>query len=89
MSTPSLLGHGLDICMYDFVVVVVFYPTIQEPYSVSMELGGKFEGKKGQAEGQERQNKDKRGQGEGQERQNKEKPGGKKGQDEGQERQNK
>ena len=48
--------------MYVFVVaIVVFYPTIQEPYLVFMELGGKFEGKKGQDEGQERQNKEKRG----------------------------
>ena len=29
-----------------FVVVVLFYPIIQEPYTVFMELGGKFEGKK-------------------------------------------
>ena len=48
--------------MYVFVVViVVFYPTIREPYLVFMELGGKFEGKKGQDEGQERQNKEKPG----------------------------
>ena len=48
--------------MYVFVVaIVVFYHTIQEPYLVFMELGGKFEGKKGQDEGQERQNKEKLG----------------------------
>ena len=42
--------------MFVFVVVVLFYPIIQEPYSVFMELGGKFEGEKKQEEGQERQN---------------------------------
>ena len=39
-----------------FLLLLFCYPTIQEPYSVSMELGGKFQGKKGQGEGQERQN---------------------------------
>ena len=39
----NLLGRGLDICL---VVVVLCHHTIQEPYSVFMELGGKFQGKK-------------------------------------------
>ena len=49
-TQPTYLDMGWIYACFFFVVVVVvvvvFYPTIQESYSVFMELGGTFERKK-------------------------------------------